>query len=63
MSLGVVAERPPGIVALLEPDPFPGLADRLIHHRHRDLGASTLTFDRVQGRLERVEVLGSGPAS
>jgi hypothetical protein len=39
------------------PRPARALADRLIHARHQALGATTLTFDREQGRLEGTAML------
>lgn len=58
LESGVVVARPRGVAALLELGPPPGLADRLIHHRHVELGASTLTFDRAQAGMEGVELVG-----
>jgi predicted nucleic acid-binding protein len=36
-----------------------GIVDRLVHARRRALGATTLTFDRAQSRLEGAVLLGA----
>ena len=57
LESGVVVSRPrdlPGVLDTAEP---PGLADRMIHHRHRHLDAATLTFDRRHARIDGVEIV------
>lgn len=49
---GVVTVVPPEAVAALDPSTGAGLADRLIHARHRSVGAITLTFDKKMSALE-----------
>lgn len=58
LASGVVVSLPRDMATVLRNPPPPGPADRLIHHRHADLGASTLTFDRRQAELEGVDVVG-----
>lgn len=60
LESGVVAARPRGMAALLELGTPPGLADRLIHHRHAEMGAQTLTFDQAQARIAGTEMIASG---
>lgn len=48
---GVVHPEPANMVPALTATGA-GLADHVIHARHRGLGAITLTFDRRQGELE-----------
>jgi predicted nucleic acid-binding protein len=57
---GVVAVVPPEAVSALEPSAGAGLADRLIHARHRSTGAITLTFDKKISALEGAVRLGRG---
>jgi predicted nucleic acid-binding protein len=57
LESGVVVSRPRGLGPLLDQQDPPGLADRVIHHRHEDLGAETVTFDRAQAALEGAELL------
>lgn len=57
LESGVVAPRPDGLGPLVARSAPPGLADRVIHHRHEDLGAVTVTFDRAQAKLEGAELL------
>lgn len=59
LESGVVLSRPAGMAEVVGESGAPGLADRMIHHRHRALDAGTLTFDRDQAKLEGVELLGS----
>lgn len=61
LESGVVVARPRGMAALLDLGSPPGLADRLIHHRHAELGTSTLTFDRAQAGIEGAELVGAHP--
>lgn len=61
LESGVVVVRPRGMAALLELGSPPGLADRLIHHRHVDLGASTLTLDRAQAAIDGAELVDARP--
>jgi hypothetical protein len=49
---GVVTIMPPEAVSALAPSAGAGLADRLIHARHRSLGTITLTFDKKMSALE-----------
>jgi predicted nucleic acid-binding protein len=49
---GVVAVEPRNAAEALVPTSGAGLVDRLIHARHRALGAVTLTFERKLGALE-----------
>ena len=49
---GVVAVEPRNAAEVLVPTSGAGLVDRLIHARHRALGAVTLTFERKLGSLE-----------
>jgi len=51
---------PPLAVAALEPSVGAGLADRLIHARHRSEGAITLTFDKKMSALDGAVRLGRG---
>ncbi len=52
VTSGIVDLAPPCCVPALAPSQGAGLVDRMIHARHRQEGASTLTFDRRQGSLE-----------
>jgi len=52
---GVVRSDPPETKAALAPARGAGLVDRLVHSRHRALGATTLTFERAMGSLEGAE--------
>jgi predicted nucleic acid-binding protein len=49
---GVVEPDPPAMLAAFDSAAGAGLVDRLIHSRYQVLGATTLTFDREQGRIE-----------
>lgn len=49
---GVLTVVPPEAVTALDPSSGAGLADRLIHARHRSEGALTLTFDKKMAVLE-----------
>jgi len=49
---GVVTIEPADAVGALEAKSGAGLVDRLIHARHRSLGAVTATFEKKQGSLE-----------
>jgi predicted nucleic acid-binding protein len=51
LASGVVHLDPLGALEAFEPAADAGLLDRLIHARHREAGATTLTFDHGQGRL------------
>jgi predicted nucleic acid-binding protein len=51
LTSGVVHLDPPGALAAFQPGAGAGLLDRLIHARHQEAGATTLTFDRQQGKL------------
>ena len=55
---GIVTVVPPEAVTALDPALGAGLADRLIHARHRAEGAITLTFDRKMSALEGAVRLG-----
>lgn len=57
---GVVTVVPPEAVAALDPSAGAGLADRLIHARHRSEGAITLTFDKKMSALEGAVRLARG---
>lgn len=59
-SSGIVTIVPPEAVFALEPSTGAGLADRLIHARHRAEGAITLTFDKKMSTLEGAVRLGRG---
>lgn len=48
-SSGTVHLEPPEVAGALEKSQGAGLVDRLILHRYRSLGASTLTYDRALG--------------
>lgn len=54
---GVVTTRPGGLATAIRGKAPPGLADRVIHHRHGALNASTLTFDRAQSELEGAQLI------
>jgi predicted nucleic acid-binding protein len=60
LDSGVVRPEPPESAAVLAPAGGAGLVDRLVHARHRTLGATTLTFERAMGRLEGAERLRVG---
>jgi hypothetical protein len=47
-------------VPALDPSAGAGLADRLIHARHRAEGAITVTFDKKMSALEGAVRLGYG---
>ena len=49
---GVVRVEPRQAEEVLDATSGAGLVDRLIHARHRALGAVTLTFERKLGALE-----------
>ena len=49
---GVVTAEPREAEEVLTATQGAGLVDRLIHARHRALGAVTLTFERKLGALE-----------
>jgi hypothetical protein len=57
---GVVTVVPPLAIAALDPSAGAGLADRLIHARHRSEGAITLTFDKKMSSLDGAVRLGRG---
>jgi predicted nucleic acid-binding protein len=57
---GVVQVDPSSLPATLTAKGGAGFVDRLIHARHRSLGAATLTFDRKQGKLEGAVRLSAG---
>lgn len=59
-TAGVVSVVPPEAVSALEPSAGAGLADRLIHARHRSHGAITLTFDKKMAVLEGAVWIGRG---
>lgn len=59
LESGVVLSSPAGLAEVVGETSGLGLADRMIHHRHRSLDAGTLTFDRDQSKLDSVELLGS----
>jgi predicted nucleic-acid-binding protein len=54
---GVVRLDPETGIDEMEATGGAGFVDRLIHARHRALGAVTLTFDGTQARLEAAELL------
>jgi predicted nucleic acid-binding protein len=56
---GTISIVPPEAVNALVPAHGAGLADRLIHARHRAEGAITLTFGRKMSSLEGAVRLGS----
>lgn len=58
VTSGVVTLDPEGSVAALAEMGGAGMVDRLIHARHRDRGGITVTFERLQSRLEGAERLG-----
>jgi predicted nucleic acid-binding protein len=60
VTSGVVALDPQSSVTALSESGGAGMVDRLIHARHRALGAITLTFERPQSRLEGAERLETG---
>lgn len=55
---GIVTIVPPEAVAALDPGGGAGVADRLIHARHRSVGAITLTFDKRMSAREGAVRLG-----
>jgi predicted nucleic acid-binding protein len=55
----IVRAAPDSAEIAFEGQPGAGVVDRLIHERHRTLGASTLTFDRKMGALEGATRLGA----
>jgi predicted nucleic acid-binding protein len=57
---GVLSVVPPEAVSALAPSTGAGMADRLIHARHRAEGAVTLTFDKKMAALEGAVRLGRG---
>lgn len=57
LESGVVAARPRALAGVMDGKAPPGLADRLIHHRHKALDASTLTFDLAQSELEGAQLV------
>jgi predicted nucleic acid-binding protein len=57
---GIVTVVPPEAVPALDPSAGAGLADRLIHARHRAEGAITVTFDKKMSALEGAVRLGYG---
>jgi predicted nucleic acid-binding protein len=57
-SSGIVTVIPPEAVSALDPGAGAGVADRLIHARHRSEGAITLTFDKKMSALEGAVRLG-----
>jgi len=57
---GLVEVDPPDAARVLGGPRGAGLVDRLIHVRHRELGAVTITFDRKQGTLEGAVRLPAG---
>jgi predicted nucleic acid-binding protein len=57
VTSGVVTLDPQSSVAALSSTGGAGMVDRLIHARHRALGAVTLTFEHPQSRLEGAERL------
>lgn len=57
LESGVVESRPRGMAELLELGTRPGLADRLIHHRHAEMSALTLTFDQAQATIPGTELV------
>jgi predicted nucleic acid-binding protein len=59
LTSGVVHLDPQEAVREFQPAPGAGLLDRLIHARYRSAGATTLTLDRGQGRLEGAVLLGT----
>ncbi|MBA4159491.1 MAG: PIN domain-containing protein [Gemmatimonadetes bacterium] len=59
LASGVVHLDPSGALAAFEPAGGAGLLDRLIHARHQEAGAATLTFDKRQARLPGALLLGS----
>lgn len=56
---GVVTVEPRNAAEVLVPTSGAGFVDRLIHARHRALGAVTLTFERRLGALEGAARLSS----
>jgi predicted nucleic acid-binding protein len=60
VSSGVVRLEPESSLPVLAELGGAGLVDRLIHARHRNRGAVTLTFERRQAQLEGAERLVSG---
>lgn len=52
IAAGVVTASPPEAEWALRESSGAGLADRLIHARHRSEGAVTLTFDKKMAALE-----------
>jgi predicted nucleic acid-binding protein len=56
---GIVTVSPPEAVWALDASAGAGLADRLIHARHRAEGVATLTFDRKMAALEGAVRVGS----
>lgn len=57
LASGVVEPDPAGLGEAVAAGPPPGLADRLIHHRHGERGSTTVTFDRGQAALAGAELL------
>lgn len=57
---GIVTVVPPEAVTALDASAGAGLADRLIHARHRSEGAITVTFDKKMSALEGAVWLGRG---
>jgi predicted nucleic acid-binding protein len=59
LESGLVSEEPGSgaLAALARREGQAGLADRIIHERHRELGAVTLTLDEAQGDLPGAEYL------
>ena len=56
---GVVTLEPDGVANALLPASGAGTVDRMIHARHWARGATTLTFERRQAKLEGAERLRS----
>lgn len=52
LQSNVVGAAPPEAARAFEAHGGAGVVDRLIHERHRALGAATVTFDRKLGALE-----------
>ena len=48
----IVSAHPPEAVHAFEAEGGAGVLDRLIHERHRNIGATTLTFDKRMASLE-----------
>jgi predicted nucleic acid-binding protein len=49
---GIVETDPADAGQVLHDREGAGLVDRLVHSRHRGIGATTITFERKQGALE-----------